>query len=95
MYDNVHVIILRVEIPILWSRTGEIRRIKFESITDVLLEDRRTYGFPEYRIMLILDGPIDDDRNKLPLIWAYHPDKHIIDWAEKLRATIHGGSLQV
>lgn len=84
-----------LQIPMLWSRTGEIRRIKFETITDVLLEDRRTYGFPEYRIMLILDGPIDDDRNKLPLIWAYHPDKHIIDWAEKLRATVHGGSLQV
>lgn len=72
-----------------------MRRIKFEAITDVLLEDRRTYGFPEYRIMLVLDGPADDDRNREPLIWAFHPDKHIIDWAEKVRATVHGGSVQV
>lgn len=84
-----------VDIPLLWSKTGEIRRIKFETITDILLEDRRTYGFPEYRIMLILDGPPDDDRNRVPLIWAFHADKHIIDWAEKLKATVYGGALQV
>jgi hypothetical protein len=79
----------------LWAKAGELRRIKFDSITDVLLEDRRIYGLPEYRIMMVLDGPPEDDRNREPLIWAYHPDKHIIDWAEKVKATVYGSSLQV
>ena len=83
--------VIRLDVPLLWAKTGEIRRIKFETITDVLLEDRRTYGIPEYRIMLILDGPPDDDRNRIPLIWPFHPDKKIIDWAEKLKATVYGG----